>query len=629
MATRNKGPKRILKFKAGRTLMAEPEEEEHIESSDEEHYNMEDIDYAKNWMPIGNGNEVYTPSMRDNSTEITTTILTNERRAHEEIHLPEPSLFVTDIFRICKSPGLEEATLVASNQDGFNKVYDKGDAIPHHEGVDMAKGRGEEGTGEGEEGGKGAGGERNGRGRKGEGEKEVEAEGGGKGWEGREGDKFWFRAKKLSSFFIYASPLDEHFNVFPSGTTFSPEFNQNVQLVFPKNTVDKEERMAIKVWPTCEEQLSVVDRRGEEKRITAMSDTLIVEHKAPKLHHPIQITLPMHGNTEVKSGENVFFFSKKRDSSDLDFERLNTGEFSCHDGKIKATKNIRGGRSHGFVKTKAKKVRIHELLELSKNGYLCQFLYFKLPGGNESSFELWVECAQKYEVSEVRKRNREQHMVEFPLSCSDDIPVLDQEHMTVTITGAVKIRGYKKMSKPIPVYMKFLAVSETTHTRVALVKDQKIDGAYYADIDIAFAWPRGRRSIRSQVDPWGRIMLMKDPHSMAASSIHTPGSTENKCFEERSLQALALAVPPEKVKMLGRFLCMKNNVIERLFAENHRNISEFAIRMLIHWNYSSKSHDRCKELVEALGELELGELSSVVEAKYANNEIMKSSDFQR
>ena len=142
-------------------------------------------------------------------------------------------------------------------------------------------------------------------------------------------------------------------------------------------------------------------------------------------------------------------------------------------------------------------------------GYLCQFLYFKLPGGTENSFELWIECARKGEVPNVRSRYQGQNMTEFPFSASDDIPIYDQEHMKVSITGGVRIRGRERLSSTRPLFMKFLAMSETTHTRVALVKNQMIDGAYYADVDISFSLTRGRRSIKCQVDPWGRVLRVE------------------------------------------------------------------------------------------------------------------------
>ena len=97
-------------------------------------------------------------------------------------------------------------------------------------------------------------------------------------------------------------------------------------------------------------------------------------------------------------------------------------------------------------------------------------------------------------------------MIEFPHSRSDDIPVHDQEGIVVTISGGVKVRGQQKLKKPVPYHMRFLAMSETTHVKVPLVKFQAIDGSYYAEVDIGFSITRGRKPIKLQIDPWGRIM---------------------------------------------------------------------------------------------------------------------------
>ena len=131
----------------------------------------------------------------------------------------------------------------------------------------------------------------------------------------------------------------------------------------------------------------------------------------------------------------------------------------------------------------------------------------------------------------VTTKFKSEGMVEFPHSRSDDIPVHDQEGIVVTITGGVKVRGKQKLKKPVPFHMRFLAMSETTHVKIPLVKHQAIDGSYYAEVDIAFNTMRGRKPVIIQIDPWGRIKKEEKLGKIVRSPSSTPPSplppTEN------------------------------------------------------------------------------------------------------
>ena len=102
-------------------------------------------------------------------------------------------------------------------------------------------------------------------------------------------------------------------------------------------------------------------------------------------------------------------------------------------------------------------------------------------------------------------------MTEFPFSVSDDVQIRDQQNIKVTVSGGVKMRARNQK----PIFMTFWSMSDTTHVRVAVVKYREFLGQYFEDVDISF----DRRSIKCQIDPWGKFWNLRKPQNLNANGI--------------------------------------------------------------------------------------------------------------
>ena len=102
----------------------------------------------------------------------------------------------------------------------------------------------------------------------------------------------------------------------------------------------------------------------------------------------------------------------------------------------------------------------------------------------------------------------------------------------------------------------------------------------------------------------------------------------SECFKEKSIQALAGAIPPNSAKAVGRELDIENKVIEKMHASNHNNATEFMVSILLYWKQNTKADDRLKSITEALTELDLGNIAEVVGSAYSDNRTLRASDFR-
>ena len=101
-----------------------------------------------------------------------------------------------------------------------------------------------------------------------------------------------------------------------------------------------------------------------------------------------------------------------------------------------------------------------------------------------------------------------------------------------------------------------------------------------------------------------------------------------ECFKEKSLQALAMAIPPEKAKILGRELDLDTVVLDRLQAENDKDIAEFVMRILVKWKQMTESRKRLMILTDALCEIDMKQISAVVTEAHDQDRVLRASDFR-
>ena len=102
----------------------------------------------------------------------------------------------------------------------------------------------------------------------------------------------------------------------------------------------------------------------------------------------------------------------------------------------------------------------------------------------------------------------------------------------------------------------------------------------------------------------------------------------SECFNEKSIQALARAIPPNSAKAVGRELEIENKIIEKMYASNQNNATEFMVSILLYWKQNTKSDNLLKSITEALTELDLGNIAEVVGYAYSANRTLRASDFR-
>ena len=89
-----------------------------------------------------------------------------------------------------------------------------------------------------------------------------------------------------------------------------------------------------------------------------------------------------------------------------------------------------------------------------------------------------------------------------------------------------------------------------------------------------------------------------------------------------------MAIPPEKAKILGRELDLDTVVLDRLQAENDKDIAEFVMRILVKWKQTTESRKRLMILTDALCEIDMKQISAVVTEAYDQDRILRAADFR-
>ena len=89
-----------------------------------------------------------------------------------------------------------------------------------------------------------------------------------------------------------------------------------------------------------------------------------------------------------------------------------------------------------------------------------------------------------------------------------------------------------------------------------------------------------------------------------------------------------MAIPTEKAKILGRELDLDTVVLDRLQAENDKDIAEFVMRILVKWKQMTESRKRLTKLTEALNEIDMKHIAAVVTDAHEQDRVMRASDFR-